>query len=63
MTNTPGTVNPIPGVMKMDMHVAWQLFVTTGAPEAYLLYNQLKRAEGSYVPDDPGPGHTGHSLQ
>ena len=47
----------------MDMHAAWQLFLTTGAPEAYLLYHQLRKAEDSYVSDDPGPGHTGHSLQ
>ena len=46
----------------MDMNTAWQLFIATGAPEAYLLYHQLKNAEGSYVPDDPGPGYTGHSL-
>lgn len=47
----------------MDVHAAWQLFVNTGAPEAYLLYNQLKKAEETYVPDDSGLGHTGHSLQ
>lgn len=47
----------------MDVKTAWQLFVTTGAPEAYLLYKQLRNTEGSYVPDDPGPGYSGHSLQ
>lgn len=47
----------------MDMKAAWQLFVTTGAPEAYLLYNQLRKSEDGYVPDDPGAGHAGNSLQ
>lgn len=47
----------------MDMNSAWKLFVTTGAPEAYLLYNQLRKAEGGYVPDDSGAGHAGNSLQ
>lgn len=47
----------------MDMNAAWQLFVTTGAPEAYLLYNQLRNTEEGYVPDNPGACHTGDSLQ
>lgn len=47
----------------MEKDVAWQLFLSTGAPEAYLLYKQMKKTEESYVPDDPRPGHTGHSLQ
>ena len=47
----------------MDMQAAWQLFLTTGAPEAYLLYKQTKKTEEVYVPDDPRPGYTGHSLQ
>ena len=47
----------------MDSNTAWQLFLSTGAPEAYLLYNQFKKSEEGYVPDSPGPGHTGHSIQ
>lgn len=47
----------------MDTKIAWQLFLSTGAPEAYLLYNQLRKTEEGYVPDDPRPGYTGHSLQ
>lgn len=47
----------------MDMKTAWQLFVTTGAPEAYLLYTQLRNSEEGHVFDNPGPGYTGHSLQ
>lgn len=46
----------------MDMNTAWTLFLTTGAPEAYLLYNHLKKAEESYVSDNPGIGDTRHSL-
>lgn len=47
----------------MDLKAAWQLFVATGAPEAYLLYNQLRKSEENNVPDDPGPGYTGYSVQ
>ena len=47
----------------MDKNSAWQLFLSTGAPEAYLLYNQLKESEDGYVPESPGLGHTGHNLQ
>lgn len=41
----------------------WQAFVETGAPEFYTLYSQAKRLENSHVPDDQGPGATGHGLQ
>ena len=47
----------------MDMKTAWQLFLTTGAPEAYMLYNQLRKDEEGYVPDDTRPGYAGHALQ
>ena len=47
----------------MDSESAWQLFLSTGAPEAYLLYKQRKKTEEGYVPDDPRPGYPGHSLQ
>lgn len=47
----------------MDTNTAWTLFVTTGAPEAYLLYNHLKKAEESYVSNDPGVGDSSHCLQ
>ena len=39
----------------MDAKNYWQLFLDTGAPEAYLLYLLKQRSEGVYVPD-----HTGH---
>ena len=47
----------------MDTKTAWQLFMSTGAPEAYLLYNQLRKSEENHVPDGPWPGYEGHSIQ
>lgn len=41
----------------------WQMFLETGAPEFYLLYNNAKKMESSYVLDSPGPGAPGNSLQ
>ena len=41
-----------------------QLFLETGAPEAYLLYKtQAKRTETTHVSDDKGTGAPGHGLQ
>ena len=47
----------------MDQKAAWQLFLATGAPEAYMLYNQLKKAEEWNVPDYSGTGDACHGLQ
>ena len=47
----------------MDTQAAWQLFLSTGAPEAYLLYKQTRKLEEGNVPDDSRPGYPGHSLQ
>ena len=41
----------------------WQIFLETGAPEVYLLYNSAKRLESTYVPDSAGPGDSGHTIQ
>lgn len=41
----------------------WQVFLETGAPEMYLLYNKVRKMEESDVLDDPGTGAAGHSLQ
>ena len=45
----------------MEAKEYWQLFLETGAPEAYLLYKDAGRAasamskrEAAYVPDDTG---------
>lgn len=41
----------------------WQIFLETGAPEAYLLYNNARKLENTHVLDNSGPGSAGHSLQ
>ena len=40
----------------------WQLFLETGAPEAYLMYKKLEEKE-SNVSDHQGFGAAGHRLQ
>lgn len=41
----------------------WQMFLETGAPEMYLLYNNARKMEMTHVLDNTGPGAPGHSLQ
>ena len=41
----------------------WQLFMETGAPEAYLMYSKMLKTEKTYVYDDPGHRPAGHRLQ
>ena len=41
----------------------WQIFLETGAPEMYLLYQNARKMEMSNVPDNTGSGAPGHSLQ
>ncbi len=41
----------------------WQIFLETGAPEMYLLYNNARKMENSYVPDNTGACGESHSLQ
>ena len=40
----------------------WQLFLETGAPEAYLLYSKQLKSEAQYVYDDPGHRSSGNRL-
>ena len=47
----------------MNAQGLWQLFLDTGAPEYYLLYNKAKMMEETHVFDDPGPGAAGNGLQ
>lgn len=47
----------------MNANDYWQLFVETGAPEAYLLYSRQLKVEGIYVYDDPGYRPESHRLQ
>ena len=47
----------------MDAKSFWKLFLDTGAPEAYLLYNMAKKSEAEDVSDDQGSGAAGVGLQ
>ena len=47
----------------MDPQNLWQLFLETGAPEVYLLYQKAIRTEESHVFKNPGTGVADHSLQ
>ena len=40
----------------------WQMFMETGAPELYLLFNKAKRMENTHVLDDTRSGASGYSL-
>ena len=41
----------------------WQLFLETGAPEAYLMYSKQLKSEATHVLDDPGHRPESHGLQ
>ena len=41
----------------------WDLFLETGAPEAYLMYAKHTKTEGIHVFDDSGHCAAGHGLQ
>jgi len=41
----------------------WQMFLETGAPEFYLLYNNALKMETTHVPDNSRPGDSGYSVQ
>ena len=41
----------------------WELFLETGAPEAYLMYSKQLKSEGEYVFDGPGGRPAGNGLQ
>lgn len=47
----------------MNKQEIWQLFLETGAPEAYLLYNQARRMEMSHVSDNQSVGAPPDGLQ
>ena len=40
----------------------WQLFLETGAPEAYLMYSRAKRMECTHVLEGKGIGDSCHGL-
>lgn len=47
----------------MTSHEYWQIFLETGAPEMYLLFNNARKVENNNVFDNPGSGASGHELQ
>ena len=47
----------------MEIREIWNLFLETGAPEAYLLYRNACRMEVKDVSDDSGIGTAGNRLQ
>ena len=47
----------------MNANDYWQIFIETGAPEMYLLYNKAKNMENSHVLDNTGISAEGYKLQ
>ena len=47
----------------MEAKEYWQLFLETGAPEAYLLYSKQVKSEAQYVLDHSGCCSEGDGLQ
>lgn len=47
----------------MEARDYWQLFMETGAPEAYLLYSRQVKSEAQYVLDHPSNRPEGYGLQ
>ena len=41
----------------------WELFLETGAPEMYLLYQQARKSEEKHVSDHSGHCAEGYGLQ
>ena len=46
----------------MEARDYWQLFLETGAPEAYLLYSRQVKSETQYVLDHSGHRPEGDGL-
>ena len=49
--------------MKMNSQNFWQIFLETGAPEMYLLYNKAKKMEDIHVLDHQSIGSQNNSIQ
>lgn len=47
----------------METKMLWELFMETGAPEAYLLYQRALKMEAGHVSDNEGTGPAGNGLQ
>ena len=46
----------------MDAKHIWQLFVDTGAPELYMLYNKVRNAEENHVSNDSRACTESHTV-
>ena len=49
--------------MQMTSKDYWQVFLETGAPEMYLLYQTALKMENNNVLDNQGFGAAGHIIQ
>lgn len=47
----------------MNSGIYWEIFLDTGAPEMYLLYNQARKTEETNVPDSQRTGSESYTLQ
>lgn len=47
----------------MESKMLWQLFMETGAPEMYMLYNRARKTEEAHVPNDTGTCSADHEIQ
>ena len=47
----------------MDSQSIWQMFLETGAPEMYLLFNKVRKMEEGHVPDGSRAGTESNTLQ
>ena len=47
----------------MNAQDYWNLFLDTGAPEAYLMYSHLAKSEETHVFDDSGHRPESYGLQ
>jgi len=47
----------------MRAHDYWTIFLETGAPELYLMFNQARRMEETDVSEDQGTGTACNRLQ
>lgn len=47
----------------MNAQDYWSIFLETGAPEMYLLYNKVRRMEETDVSDNAGLGSSSLGLQ
>lgn len=46
----------------MNAQNYWQVFLETGAPEMYLLFNEARRSEKLNVFENPGSGSQGNCI-